>query len=112
MERILDTYEACSFVKKGLQEILRSELSTSSILMNVCDYIKDNYEGKKIQTDLGRTYLTIYTEKKKNNALSEIKNKIEEIVLSEMNSNDIDMVFNIFKNDSKIVIKCKRNMEQ
>lgn len=112
MERILDTYEACSFVKKGLQEISKLKSRSNTILVNVNDYIINNYEGKKIETELGKNYLTIYSEKKKNSALNEIKNKIEDIILAEAYSVDLDMLFNIYKNDNKIVIKYKRNMEQ
>lgn len=112
MERLLDTYEASSFIKKRLVELTHLKTSTSSMLSSVRDIITETYEGKRIETELGRNYLTIYTEKKKNNAMEEIKNNIHGILLREFNISDLDMIFNIFINDNKIVIKCKRNMEQ
>lgn len=112
MERLLDTYEASSFVKKRLIELTQLKSSTSSILRNVREIINENYEGKKIETELGRNFLTIYTDKKKNITMNEIKNNIETILLNETKVSDLDMIFNIFTNDNKIIIKCKRNMEQ
>lgn len=111
MERIMDGYEASRFIKKSLQEVYKLSTPTSTILGNVNNRIKDVYEGKKIETELGRNYLIIYSEKKKNSSLNEIKNIIEDLLMEECPV-DLYMVFNIYKNDNKIVIKCKRNMEQ
>lgn len=109
---ILDTSEASHYFKKRLRTISDKNIVPTEVLSRVQETISSEYTGRRIETSLGMSTLTIFSEKKKNAALGIIKDSIEGIMLSHIDSKDMDLLFNIHKLDNRVIIETKRIIEQ
>ncbi len=109
---ILDTIEANYCFKKRLRTISDKNIIPVDVLSRVQETISEEYTGRRIETSLGASSLTIFSEKKKNAALGIIKDSIEGIMLSYVDSRDMELLFNIHKLDNRVIIETKRIIEQ
>lgn len=109
---IMDSYDACNHFKKRLKMVNEKNIVPSEILLSVENQIRNDFVGRKIETEIGYKSLTIYSEKKKNAALGIIKDSIEGIMLSYIDSGDMDLLFSIHKLDNRVIIESKRIIEQ
>lgn len=109
---IIDNYDMNHHFKKRLRKINDMNTLPADILLSVQNKITEDFVGRKIETQMGFRSLTIYSEKKKNAALGIIKDSIEDIILSYMDSGDMDLLFSIYKLDNRVIIESKRIIEQ
>ena len=112
MNRIMDSYDASHHFKKRLRKINDMDTLPIEILTRVQEQISEEFVGRKIETLMGYKSLTIYSEKKKNAALGIIKESIENIILSFMDNDDMDLLFDVYKLDNRVIIESKRLIEQ
>ncbi|WP_304576663.1 hypothetical protein [Romboutsia ilealis] len=111
-KRLLDRSDVNHYFKKKLRTISDKNIVPTEVLSRVQETISSEYVGRRIETSLGVSSLTIFSEKKKNAALGLIKDSIEGIMLSHVDSGDMDLLFNIHKLDNRVIIETKRIIEQ
>ena len=109
-DNIYDSWDLSKSMKKNLKK-MKKKYSTYSILSTLEDMISSSYEDIGIETELSSKKLIIHSDKKKNNYMKEIKDFVYESLLSLVDEEDLDLMFDINANKNNICIRCKRNIE-
>lgn len=109
-DNIYDSYDSGKSLKKNLKKV-KKKYSTNMILLSLRNDIMTEYAGKGIDTELSDKKLIIFSEKKKNKSMSDIYDYAYNSLLSLVDEDDVDLLFDINTNKSNICIRCKRKIE-
>lgn len=107
---IYDSGSMSKLIQKNLKKS-KKKYDTYDILCTIKDSILSDFEYANISIDLCKTELNIISTKKENNYMKEIKDLIMNELYDLVDSDDIELLFEVNANKNNICVRCKRKIE-
>lgn len=102
--------EVTKIIQRSLKKS-KQKYDTYGILLDIKNSIESNFNNTDINIILEKTELNIFTNKKKNNHIKEIKELIFDELDNLVDDDYINLLFDINCTKTNIIIKCKRKIE-